>query len=282
MTLPAANIVAFHVCPAHGGGIVLPPGVPQVLVGGLPAARLTSQCMCVGPTDVVSEGAATVLVDGLPAAHIVHKTIHGGTLVTGVPSVLIGGPTFSPPKCIVIEGDATFQGKVLRDLFKISTTRSGQALFASMEKSGKTLHIHPADSNSENTDPKAEKKTLGSPGYMGGPGTDAEIGYNPDQQRLQPEGNDPNRYDGEDFANRPPDVALFHEMCHADDNMNGTMSPAPHNEKPPVYEHDNGKRNDEYARDSELRAVGLPPCDKQGYSETSYREERGEPPRSFV
>ena len=48
-------------------------------------------CVCVGPPDVIVKGSATVLVGGLPAARIGDNCAHGGTLVMGWPTVIIGG-----------------------------------------------------------------------------------------------------------------------------------------------------------------------------------------------
>jgi uncharacterized Zn-binding protein involved in type VI secretion len=75
----------------HVGGPILPPGCPTVLIGGLPAARATDQATCTGPPDVIAKGSATVLIGKLPAARIADTTGHGGTIVAGCPTVLIGG-----------------------------------------------------------------------------------------------------------------------------------------------------------------------------------------------
>jgi uncharacterized Zn-binding protein involved in type VI secretion len=47
--------------------------------------------VCVGPPDVIVKGSMTVLVGGLPAARIADMTAHGGVIVMGFPTVLIGG-----------------------------------------------------------------------------------------------------------------------------------------------------------------------------------------------
>jgi uncharacterized Zn-binding protein involved in type VI secretion len=97
---PAARISDMHVCPMvtpgvppvpHVGGPILPPGVPTVLIGGLPAATMGSMCTCVGPPDSVIKGSATVLIGGRPAARMGDTTAHGGTIVLGFPTVMIGG-----------------------------------------------------------------------------------------------------------------------------------------------------------------------------------------------
>lgn len=87
----------MHVCPMvngtvpHVGGPVLPAGVPTVLVGGLPAATVGDRCLCVGPPDSIVTGSTTVLIAGKPAARLGDTTAHGGSIVGGCPTVLIGG-----------------------------------------------------------------------------------------------------------------------------------------------------------------------------------------------
>jgi len=95
---PAARITDMHVCPMvnpggvpHVGGPVLPPGVVTVLIGSLPAATLGDMCVCTGPPDSIIKGSATVLIGGKPAARIGDSTAHGGTVVAGCPTVIIGG-----------------------------------------------------------------------------------------------------------------------------------------------------------------------------------------------
>ena len=97
---PAARITDKHVCPMqtpgsppipHVGGPVIGPGVPNVLIGKLPAAVLGDNTVCVGPPDVIVKGSATVMIGGKPAARVGDTTAHGGSVVTGCPTVMIGG-----------------------------------------------------------------------------------------------------------------------------------------------------------------------------------------------
>nr|WP_233752808.1 PAAR domain-containing protein [Flavilitoribacter nigricans] len=74
----------------HVGGPVVGPGAPTVLISGLPAARVTDNLACVGPPDVIIKGSSTVLIEGLPAAFMGSTTAHGGTILVGVPNVIIG------------------------------------------------------------------------------------------------------------------------------------------------------------------------------------------------
>ena len=69
----------------------MPPGVPTVLIGGMPAATLGDMATCVGPPDVIIKGSATVLIGGKPAARMGDNTAHGGVIILGLPTVLIGG-----------------------------------------------------------------------------------------------------------------------------------------------------------------------------------------------
>ena len=93
---PAARISDMHTCPMvspgpvpHVGGPVIV-GQPNVLTCFLPQARIGDQCVCVGPPDVIVKGSMTVLVGGKPAARLGDTTAHGGVIVMGAPTVLIG------------------------------------------------------------------------------------------------------------------------------------------------------------------------------------------------
>jgi uncharacterized Zn-binding protein involved in type VI secretion len=46
---------------------------------------------CVGPPDVIALGSMTVLIGGQPAARMGDMTAHGGVIVLGLPTVMIGG-----------------------------------------------------------------------------------------------------------------------------------------------------------------------------------------------
>jgi uncharacterized Zn-binding protein involved in type VI secretion len=96
---PAARLGDMHVCPMatpgvppvpHVGGPILPPCCPTVLIGFMPAARVTDMAVCVGPPDAIAMGSATVLIGYLMAARIGDPTVHGGTIVMGFPTVMIG------------------------------------------------------------------------------------------------------------------------------------------------------------------------------------------------
>lgn len=99
MGMPAARVGDMHVCPMitpgvppipHVGGPILPPGAITVLIGGMPAARVGDMATCVGPPDVIAMGCFTVLIGGQPAARLGDLAGHGGNIVLGYPTVLIG------------------------------------------------------------------------------------------------------------------------------------------------------------------------------------------------
>jgi uncharacterized Zn-binding protein involved in type VI secretion len=96
MGQPAARLTDMHVCPMvtgvvpHVGGPISAPGAPTVLIGGQPAARVGDMAVCVGPPDVIALGSFTVLIGGMPAARMGDMTAHGGAIVLGYPTVLIG------------------------------------------------------------------------------------------------------------------------------------------------------------------------------------------------
>ena len=93
---PAARIGDMHVCPMvtgivpHVGGPIAA-GLPTVMIGMMPAARVGDMAVCVGPPDAIAQGSTTVMIGGMPAARMGDLTVHGGTVVMGLPTVMIGG-----------------------------------------------------------------------------------------------------------------------------------------------------------------------------------------------
>lgn len=97
---PAARLTDMHTCPMftpglppipHVGGPVIGPGVPNVLIEGIPAAVVGDMCVCVGPPDTIVNGSTTVMISGRPAARMGDTTAHGGSIVLGAQTVIIGG-----------------------------------------------------------------------------------------------------------------------------------------------------------------------------------------------
>ena len=96
----AVRLTDIQVCPMltpavppipHVGGPISGPGVPTVLIGNMPAATLGDMCVCVGLPDSIIKGSATVLIMSKPAARMGDTTSHGGTIVLGMPTVMMGG-----------------------------------------------------------------------------------------------------------------------------------------------------------------------------------------------
>lgn len=96
----AARITDMHVCPMvtpglppipHVGGPIVGPGAATVLIGRMPASVMGDSCVCVGPPDTIIMGSATVMICGKPAARMGDTTVHGGSVIIGCPTVLIGG-----------------------------------------------------------------------------------------------------------------------------------------------------------------------------------------------
>lgn len=87
----------MHTCPMvtgtvpHVGGPVLPPGAPTVMIGGMPAAKVGDRLTCVGSPDSIIAGSGTVMIAGSPAARQGDSTAHGGTIMAGCATVMIGG-----------------------------------------------------------------------------------------------------------------------------------------------------------------------------------------------
>ncbi len=99
MGFPAARLMDNHLCPMvtpglppipHVGGPISGPCVPTVLIGNMPAATLGDMCICVGPPDSIIKGSLSVLIGGKPAARMFDNCAHGGMIVVGCPTVLIG------------------------------------------------------------------------------------------------------------------------------------------------------------------------------------------------
>jgi uncharacterized Zn-binding protein involved in type VI secretion len=93
----AARVTDSHTCPAstplpHVGGPILPPGVPTVQIGSVPAAVQGSMCtcMCSAPAAILS-GSTTVQIGNRSAARMGDPTAHGGSITAGCTTVQIGG-----------------------------------------------------------------------------------------------------------------------------------------------------------------------------------------------
>jgi uncharacterized Zn-binding protein involved in type VI secretion len=92
----------MHVCPMvtpgpvpvpHVGGPIAGPGCPTVLIGGLPAAVVGDMAMCsgAGVMDTIVKSSASVMIGGRAAVRMGDASAHGGSVVAGCPTVIIGG-----------------------------------------------------------------------------------------------------------------------------------------------------------------------------------------------
>ena len=125
MGKPAATITSMHICPKvtakvpHVGGPVVV-GSPNVKIGGLPAARKGDRLVCVGPPDSISQGSSSEFINGKPAARMRDGTAHGGKIVIGNPTVLVGdsGSQASMPKPKSATGYATQTNSLTNDSAK--------------------------------------------------------------------------------------------------------------------------------------------------------------------
>ena len=97
---PASRLTDMHTCPMqtpavppipHVGGPIIGPGASTVLIGSIPASIMGDNCICVGPPDSIVKGSATVMITNKPAVRLGDSTAHGGSIVLGLPTVMIGG-----------------------------------------------------------------------------------------------------------------------------------------------------------------------------------------------
>ncbi|RZK15952.1 MAG: PaaR repeat-containing protein [Pedobacter sp.] len=79
------------------GGTIIGPGVPTVLIGGMPATVVGDNHVCVLPPQghqpTVSPfpvGSVTVFIGGLPAIRTTDTCVCGAMAVVGCPTVSIG------------------------------------------------------------------------------------------------------------------------------------------------------------------------------------------------
>jgi uncharacterized Zn-binding protein involved in type VI secretion len=172
----------MHTCPAvtgvvpHVGGPILPPCAPTVMTGFLPQARIGDLLTCVGPPDVIVKGSATVIVAGQPAARIADTTVHGGVIILGLPSVIIGDggsapASLSAAQARAILGNAAFPGQ--QNFGNCGVQSVGEIVFLA---TGQRLAEVPLLTTAIATG-LAGAGTPGAPNTMGGTGPN-------DRQRL--------------------------------------------------------------------------------------------------
>jgi uncharacterized Zn-binding protein involved in type VI secretion len=79
-------------------GLISGPGVPNVLISGLPAAVVGDVHTCAfpppagpHPPNPIAQGSLTVLIGGRPAARLGDLTGCGALIMSSAPTVIIGG-----------------------------------------------------------------------------------------------------------------------------------------------------------------------------------------------
>lgn len=84
--------------PTGHPGVIAGPGVPTVLIGGLPAATVGTPHICSfpppavhPPSTIVPPGSLTVLIGGMPAARMGDLSGCASPIIMGCPTVQIGG-----------------------------------------------------------------------------------------------------------------------------------------------------------------------------------------------
>ena len=256
----AARVGDTHICPLHGTGVIQLPCSVNTKTNILPQARLGDTLLCAGGIlDVIMSGAATTLVNGLPAARVGDKTVHGGT-IGPIASLNVGinGPTFTLPANFVINGDANFQQKVVRDLYFLSKLPSGKELLRRLEEAGKTITFEPF--SGPNSYCAADNPLFARAGIP----TSSTIQYNP-QLNVQV-------YDrAGNLITMPPQLILGHEMTHGLHNSEGTqrygVDPKPPSSEPTIPEEESytigtGSHNGEVPSENSMRNdLGLPERD---------------------
>lgn len=236
--MPAARIGDMHTCPLvtvlvpHVGGPLIM-GSFTVLVGFMPQSRVTDMLICIGPPDMVAMGCTTVMV-GMAGAAGLSGMLKGLALAGlsflkrlvggGYPRAVLhdGGYVTQYNSAITVEGTPEFQAKAIRDLNTMSQYPKGRERLKSIETAGNPVRIRYGASNETTPDNDADAAAKGKPAWTGGVGTGKGTGstvrYDPD--REPPTAADPK-------VRRPADVALHHELTHADDMAHGAEDASP-------------------------------------------------------
>jgi uncharacterized Zn-binding protein involved in type VI secretion len=243
---PAARVGDMHVCPMvtpgvppipHVGGPILPPGCPTVLIGGQFAARVGDLAVCVGPPDPIVLGSFTVFIGGPMAARMGDMTGHGGVIVVGLPTVMIGDagsgagggpgtingmPVVRLPDGrmqvgdhIFIQGAPGFQMQAVNDLAAIGATPTGASILNALNSGTHNTTISFLDMATAQANGALATRLNPAGATTPGVGSDTNIQYNPnlvDNTYVDENGNN---------ATIPVQSTLAHEMIHAVHNDQG-------------------------------------------------------------
>jgi type VI secretion system secreted protein VgrG len=237
--------------------------------------------VCVGANDAIASGSASVLIGSLCAARLGDPMIHGGRIIVGLATVLIGGPSSGTlvgilpnglrierepggelrvGEHLVIDGAADFQSQVVSDILEICQTPTGSALLLSIDGGSHDVTIvETSGGNGAGYDNPSDRYY--APGSSPGPGTNSTVSYNPNRTTL---GTEP-------WETRPPAIGLAHELIHAEQASNGTMSQGmAQNDLRPDPTDPSGYHQ---WRLREIEAVGIPPNDTRTFTENQIRSE---------
>ncbi|MBB5690654.1 hypothetical protein GXW77_09050 [Roseomonas alkaliterrae] len=243
-SFPAARVTDMHLCPMaspavppvpHVGGPILPPCAPTVLIGSLFSARILDMAMCVGPPDAIAQGAATVLVMNMPASRILDSTSHGGKIIMGCFTVLIGGKTATIK--VDPNADPAFLAQLRAALAQIFSTPSGREWLRQMSETGREITILQGGPGANFATP------ANSADASNGTGTNTTVTWDPNTTSLG--GYSPA------VSNCGSDVILFHEMVHGLHNAQGNGMKGP-------YETFPGQSGGSF-REEERKTVGTSP-----------------------
>jgi len=190
---PAARVTDMHTCPMvtgivpHVEGPILPPGAPTVLIDFLPAATVTTMATCVGPPDMIVMGSTGVLINFLPAARMGDPTLHGGVIVIGSPTCIIGEMGSPSP-------GTGGMGGIVTGLAASGVTQSQQnpSKYSSSGAGGPSSSPPPSTSTLENSEfngVKADRVRPGTNGKVAVIGRSMANAVNPYTEGLQKQSN---------------------------------------------------------------------------------------------
>jgi type VI secretion system secreted protein VgrG len=226
---------------------------------------------CVGPPDVIVQGAASVLIGGLFAARVLDQCAHGGKIILGEFTVLIGDPAMTNAAAaavltkiangtsgITINGTPQFRQAALGALSRLALTPTGVGLLQSLDTSGKTVTIQQTNGGNFTNfnNGGLRNAATGAPG----PGSNSVVGWNPNRTSIGPAA----------WQTRDPAIGLGHELIHSDTFAHGTGD----------GQNSNYTGADGVVRNTlgyEQQAVGLGPYSGNGFTENKLRQASNKP-----
>lgn len=265
----------------HVGGPILGPGLASLVIGGQLAARVTDLAVCVGAIDSIASGSATVLAGGLCIARLTDPMTHGGKIVAGLATVLVGGPASGSfvgilpnglriernaagdlvvGNHITIEGNSKFQAQVITDLMQIGATRTGAALLSSIDVGSYDVTITSTKGGNQITYDSSADRFYRSDGSAGA-GSGSTITYNPNRNTINTH----------PWGTRPPAIGLAHELIHAEQASYGTTSSG--RSQNDLLADPTDPSGYSQANLRELETVGVPPNDTRTLTENQIRSE---------